>query len=167
MSGKKVWMAGRDVGSIPADKFGRVLGGKPYWWFLNHVMTVKTPIGRKMKSVVLTHGNPLIRTQRQDVANAGVQLVSRISEVRNGKPVSEDGALLPVDAVIWSTGFKPAFEWIHLPIFDDYGYPRHQQGVVPEAPGLYFVGLHFQSGLASSLLGGVGTDAKYVVDRIQ
>ncbi|MFZ0532182.1 MAG: NAD(P)/FAD-dependent oxidoreductase, partial [Anaerolineales bacterium] len=36
-AGRKVWLAGRDVGSIPANKLGKILGGKPYWWFLRHV----------------------------------------------------------------------------------------------------------------------------------
>jgi hypothetical protein len=31
---------------------------------------------------------------------------------------------------------------------------------------LYFVGLPFQTALSSSLLGGVGTDADYIVDQI-
>jgi putative flavoprotein involved in K+ transport len=37
---------------------------------------------------------------------------------------------------------------------------------VVEAPGLYFVGLHFQSALSSALLGGVGADAEYIAGKI-
>ena len=58
------------------------------------------------------------------------------------------------------------FKWIDLPVFDEYGYPRHQRGVVPEAPGLYFVGLPFQTALTSALLGGVSTDASYIAGKI-
>ncbi len=47
---------------------------------------------------------------------------------------------LPAEGVIWATGFRPDFKWIDLPVFDDYGYPRHQRGIVQTAPGLYFVG---------------------------
>ena len=33
-------------------------------------------------------------------------------------------------------------------------------------PGLYTVGLPFQTAIASALLGGVGRDAAYVADRV-
>jgi putative flavoprotein involved in K+ transport len=55
---------------------------------------------------------------------------------------------------------------VNLPVFEATGRPRHAQGVVNEAPGLFFVGLHFQSGLTSSLMGGVGDDAKFICDHI-
>lgn len=47
------------------------------------------------------------------------------------------------------------------------GRARHERGVVREAPGLYSLGLHFQTGLTSSLLGGVGKDAQYIVRQIR
>ena len=49
---------------------------------------------------------------------------------------------------------------------DEQGYPRHSQGVVPDAPGLYFIGLFFQRALNSSLLGGVGADAAYIARQV-
>jgi putative flavoprotein involved in K+ transport len=165
-AGKKVWLAGRDVGRIPADKLGRLYGGKPYWWFLRRVMTIKTPLGRRMKASVLTHGNPLVRTQREEVAGAGVEFTPRLTGTRDGKPQTEDGRILPAEGVVWATGFRPDYRWIDLPVFDETGRPRHERGVVHEAPGLYFVGLHFQTGLTSSLLGGVGEDAHYIVKQV-
>lgn len=165
-AGKHVWMAGRDVGQIPANALGKVLGGRPYWWLISRMFSVGTPIGRKMRSSVLHHGNPLIRTGRRDVIAAGVACTPRVSGIVGGRPELDDGRVLPVQAVIWATGFRPDFGWIDLPIFDDHGYPRHDRGVVAEAPGLTFVGLHFQSALSSALLGGVGADAKAVVERI-
>ncbi|HBH58038.1 MAG TPA: portal protein, partial [Arthrobacter bacterium] len=38
--------------------------------------------------------------------------------------------------------------------------------VVPEIPGLYFVGMPFQYALTSGLVGGVGRDAEYVVGQL-
>ena len=166
-AGKKVWLAGRDVGRIPADKLGKIFGGRPYWWFLRRVMTIDTPVGRRMKANVLIHGNPLIRTQRDEVAEAGVEFTPRLASARDGKPFTEDNRKLPVEGVIWATGFHPDYRWIKLPIFDESGRPRHMRGVVPEAPGIYFVGLHFQTGLTSSLLGGVGEDARSIVRQIK
>jgi putative flavoprotein involved in K+ transport len=165
-AGKHVWLAGRNVGHIPADTLGRPFGGRPYWWFISHIMTENTPIGRRMKASVLHHGNPLIRTTRQDLAAAGVEATGRVVSIEAGKPRLEDGRVLPAEAVVWTTGFRPDYSWIDLPIFDEYGLPRHQRGTVDDAPGLFFVGLHFQTGLSSALLGGVSADAKSVVERL-
>ena len=165
-AGRKVWLAGRDVGRIPADKLGKLFGGRPYWWFLSHVLTIDTPIGRRMKATVLSHGNPLIRSRREEVAGAGVEFTPRLKGATGGKPQLVDGRTLPVEGIIWATGFRPDYHWIDLPVFDEMGHPRHDRGVVREAPGLYFVGLHFQTGLTSALLGGVGADAQYIVSQI-
>jgi putative flavoprotein involved in K+ transport len=165
-NGKRVWLAGRDVGRIPADNLGKALGGRPYWWFISRVLSVDTPVGRKMRSNVLYHGSPLIRAQRQNLVEAGVECVGRVAGVHSGKPQLEDDRGLAVEAVIWATGFRPDFKWIELPVFDEFGYPLHQRGIVQEAPGLYFVGLPFQTALSSALLGGVGADAAYVAGKI-
>lgn len=164
--GKQVWLAGRDVGHIPANTLGRVLGGRPYWWFISYVLSEDTFIGRKMKAQVLYHGNPLIRTNRREVAAAGVLSTPRVADVINGNPQLEDGRILPVEAVVWATGYRPDFSWIKLPIFDAHGLPQQQRGFVPGTPNLYFVGLHFLRGLTSSLLGGVGRDAEHIVKQI-
>jgi putative flavoprotein involved in K+ transport len=165
-AGKRVWLAGRDVGRIPADKVGRILGGRPYWWFISRVLSVNTPIGRKMRSKALHHGAPLIRASRQEVVDAGIESTPRVSGVLSGKPKVEDGRSLPAEAVIWATGFRPDFKWIDLPVFAEDGYPRHRRGIVQGAPGLYFVGLPFQTALSSTLLGGVGADAAYIARQI-
>jgi putative flavoprotein involved in K+ transport len=165
-AGKKVWLAGRDVGRFPADKLGKLFKGKLNWWILHRVMSIHTPIGRRMKAKVLNHGNPLILSKREVVADAGVELTGRVTGVMAGKPQLEGGRVLDADGVIWATGFRPDYRWITLPIFDQGGHPRHQRGMVSDMPGLYFVGLHFQTRLTSALLGGVGEDAKYICRHI-
>jgi putative flavoprotein involved in K+ transport len=166
-AGKRVWLSGRDVGRIPANgPLGKVFGGRPIWWFMSHVLTVNTPIGRKVRAGELHRGTPLGRLQRQDIAASGVELAPRLSGIQAGNPQLEDGRILQVGSVVWATGFRPNYQWINLPIFDETGYPRHWRGVVPDAPGLYFVGLLFQTALSSSLLGGVGTDAAYITQQI-
>jgi putative flavoprotein involved in K+ transport len=166
-AGKKVWLSGRDVGRIPANSpLGKIFDGRLVWWFMTHMLTVDTPIGRKMQADVVHHGTPLGRTRREEIAAAGVILSPRLSGVQSGKPQLEDGQILPVEGVIWATGFRPDYHWIDLPIFDEHGYPMHSGGVVQDAPDLYFIGLPFQTGLSSSLLGGVGKDAAYIAARI-
>jgi putative flavoprotein involved in K+ transport len=166
-AGRQVWLSGRDVGHIPANQLGKLFRGRPYWWFISNVLTINTPIGRKIRDQVLHHGNPLIRTDRKEVMKAGVQFSPRLSGVSAGKPRWQDGQSFDVNAVVWATGFRPSYEWIDLPIFNIFGLPNHQRGIVPETRGLYFVGLHFQTGLTSSLISGVGRDAQYICSQLQ
>lgn len=70
-----------------------------------------------------------------------------------------------ITSVIWTTGLKVDFSWIDLPIFDEYGYPVHRRGVTQE-PGLYFVGLLWLHVARSSLLFGVGEDARHIAQHI-
>ena len=48
-----------------------------------------------------------------------------------------------VRTVIWATGFKPDYSWLHVPVFDRKGNIVHDEGVIPCAPGLYVMGLPF------------------------
>jgi putative flavoprotein involved in K+ transport len=167
-TGKHVWLAGRDVGKLPVNSpIGKIFGGRLFWFLARRVLTAGTPIGRKIKERMIGHGGPLGRARRETIAQAGIELVPRVRGVRSGKPQLEDDRVLPVEAVIWATGFHPDFHWIDLPILDEIGYPRHVRGIVPEAPGLYFVGLLFQRALSSALLGGVGIDAAYIVKQLR
>ena len=81
-------------------------------------------------------------------------------------PTLTNGQRLEVSAILWATGFRPNYRWIQMPIFDEHGYPRHDRGMVPEVPGLYFLGLPFQTSLSSSLLGGVGADAGVIARHL-
>jgi putative flavoprotein involved in K+ transport len=166
-TGKQVWLSGRDVGRVPANSpLGKLFDGRLIWWLMTHLLTLDTPIGRKMQAGVVHHGTPLGRAQRHELADAGIMLTPRLSGVQSGKPQLEDGRILPSEGVVWATGFQPDYRWIDLPLFDERGYPLHSRGVAQGIPGLYFIGLPFQSGLSSSLLGGVGKDAEYIAASI-
>jgi putative flavoprotein involved in K+ transport len=131
----------------------------------HRVLTVRTPPGRKMRPQVLSHGGPLVRVKPQDLARAGVNRVPRTVGVREGKPVLEDGRVLDVANVIWCTGFEPGFSWIKVPVLGAVE-PRHQSGVVPGEPGLYFVGLEFLHAYSSVMVHGVERDAARIADAI-
>jgi putative flavoprotein involved in K+ transport len=166
-AGKQVYLSGRDVGRIPSNTpLGKAFNGSLIWWFMSNVLNVKTPIGRKVKQAGLQHGGPLGHVTRQELAVNGIKLVPRLSSIQAGKPLLEDGQILDVDGVIWATGYRPDYSWVRLPIFDGKGLPRHTRGVIPDTPGLYFLGLIFQTALTSSLIGGVGADAAYIVNQV-
>jgi putative flavoprotein involved in K+ transport len=133
-----------------------------------NLLTIRTPIGRKMRPEIRSNGGaPLLRYRRSDLQRAGVQLIdARVTGVREGRPMTADGREHDVANVIWCTGFRPDFSWIDLPIFDDTGFPMEQRGVVTSSPGIYFVGLPFQFGFTSMLIGGAGRDAEHVVEQL-
>jgi len=163
-------LSGRDTGQIPVDIHSRlapmVFMVLKFVW--TRVVTVSTPIGRKMKPEVRTHGGPLIRVKRKDLEAAGVERVfERTVGVEGGKPVLADGRVLDVANVVWCTGFRNDYGWIRFPVpTEDDGYPEQQRGVVPSLPGLYFVGLPFLHSFASMLILGAGRDGKRVADHI-
>ena len=81
-------------------------------------------------------------------------------------PLLDDGRVIEAANVVWATGFRSDHAWIHLPVTGPDGWPRQTRGVVKDVPGLFFIGLPGMYAGASSLLGGVGRDAAYVVDQM-
>jgi putative flavoprotein involved in K+ transport len=71
----------------------------------------------------------------------------------------------PLEAVVWATGYGPDFSWIEAPIFDADGYPNHYRGLTA-APGLAVLGLPWLNSRGSALMGGVGPDARYVIEQL-
>jgi putative flavoprotein involved in K+ transport len=165
----KTWLSGPVNGQLPLDLEGRPARQiMPLLWFAaNHVLTMKTPLGRKMQPEVRAHGGPLLRVKLPHLRAAGVEYVSaRTAGVRDGLPVLDDGRAIDVTNVIWCTGFGRDFSWLHLPVIGADGWPRQERGVVTEAPGLYFLGLLFQYAFGSMFVGGVRRDADYVARHI-
>ena len=161
-------LAGRDCGEIPPRLDSRAMHAIfPVLLFAwRHVVTRRTPLGRRQMNHLRAHGGPMLRVKRADLAERGVERVtSRVEEVRGGLPVV-GGVPRDVATVVWATGFRQVFDWLHVPVIGPDGYPRELRGVVDEAPGLYFVGLSFQSSFSSMLLAGVGRDAGHVVDHL-
>ncbi|SDN70895.1 NAD(P)/FAD-dependent oxidoreductase [Ensifer sp. YR511] len=70
-----------------------------------------------------------------------------------------------VTAVIWATGFATDYSWLEVDVFDERGAPHHSRGVTAE-PGIFFLGLPWQSRRGSSFIWGVWHDAKHLADRI-
>lgn len=162
----RVWLSGRDPGqepTTPGSKPDRLV--TPIMWFLaNRVIDVRNPLGRRVRDHFLDppRGIPRGRVTRRALGAAGIDWVARTTGVDDGRPSLDDGTVLDVRTVVWCTGFHADFGWIQLPVFGDDGYPIHARGVVEAQPGLYFMGLPFQTTLSSALIGGVGRDAAHI-----
>ena len=70
-----------------------------------------------------------------------------------------------INSIIWATGFAIDYSWLQVDAFDAEGKPKHQRGVSAE-PGVYFLGLPWQSRRGSSFIWGVWHDAKHLADHI-
>ena len=166
----KTILSGPDTGQIPASvetRRGRA-GFRVLVFLGSHLLTMDTPVGRKMRPHIRHGGAPLLRYRKKDLLAAGVERVhARVVGVQDGLPVLDDGRVLDVQNVIWCTGFRRDFSWIKVPFeVGDDGYPVQYRGVVASSPGLYFVGLLFLHSFTSMLIAGTGRDAERVAKHI-
>ena len=163
----RTWLSGPDKGHIPVNIESRKAHVvTPILWFVaSRILTVKTPLGRKVRPKVLAEGAPLVRVKPDHLLAAGVERVPRTVRVENGLPVLEDGRVIEAANVIWCTGFRPNFGWIEVPVFGEDGEPVHDRGAAAES-GLYFLGLDFLVSFTSENVGGVGRDAAQIAKRI-
>jgi len=160
----EVFLAGKPTVRIPDFVFRYF--GRAYWWFIQNFVTVNTPLGRKARPKVLRGGGPLVNVSIEDVVAAGVKQMPRVTDVEGGQPRFEDGSVIAVDSIIWATGFEPDFSWIKMDLPYEQGWPKTDRGILEEHEGLYFVGMLFQFGITSGVIGGVGRDAQYVARHI-
>ena len=163
------WLSGRHPGHIPfrIETFlaRHLLIRLVIGVFYHHVLTLNSPIGRRMRSKLISSGMPLIRIKPQDIEAAGIKVVPRTSAVRDGLPVLEDGQVLDVANVVWCTGYEPGLSWMDIEGFEaETDVPP--RGVVRSVPGLYFVGRNFQYAASSETIYGMQRDAAYIARQI-
>jgi putative flavoprotein involved in K+ transport len=70
-----------------------------------------------------------------------------------------------IQSIIWATGFRPDYSYLHLPVLDAKGRLRHDGGVV-DAPGVYALGLPVLRRRKSSFIHGAEDDARDVVEHL-
>ena len=164
-------LAGRKVATVPfriESFFGRHVGVPMVMDVIFHrLLTTSNPLGRKAKPKILSMGGMVVRVKPKDLKDAGVRRGPKVVGVRDGWPVLDDGTVVETENVVWCTGYRPDFSWIDIPVFDEGAKePRHDRGIVREAPGLYFVGLFFLYAGSSGIFRGVGRDAEHVVRHL-
>lgn len=85
-----------------------------------------------------------------------------------GEGVALDLEADRVSTVIWSTGFRPDWSWVHLPWLDAAGSPDHQRGITT-VPGLSVLGLPWLHTWGSGRFAAIARDAQHltahVIDR--
>ena len=107
----------------------------------------------------------MIGTNRRKAERAGVRFRPRLVGAQGRIVRFADNNSLQVGTVVWVTGFRPDYSWIHVPGVVADGRVAHRRGVT-DVPGLYFLGLSWQHTRGSALLGFVADDAAWLADRI-
>jgi putative flavoprotein involved in K+ transport len=166
----RVWLSGRDTGHIPFNiesTLAKIILVRLVIRFLFYrILTTGTPIGRKVRTKLISQGGPLIRIKPKQFDEAKIKRVKKVKGVQNGLPILENGEILDVKNVVWSTGFNHTFPWIDIPVYKGKELMQ-KRGVVEKERGLYFVGQHFLYSLSSAMVHGVERDAKYVLKTIE
>jgi putative flavoprotein involved in K+ transport len=139
--------------------------GKDLFWWLTRLgllrVTVNSRPGRRM-----SRRDFVIGTNRKRLERAGVRFRPRLVDAEGRTVRFADHRLLEdVGVVVWATGYRSDYAWIHIPGVVREGHVVHRRGVT-EVPGLYFLGLSWQHTRGSALLGFVNDDAAYLADRI-
>jgi putative flavoprotein involved in K+ transport len=70
-----------------------------------------------------------------------------------------------IRSIVWATGFRPDYDWLHVPVVDQKGRLRHEGGVV-DSPGLYALGLPVLRRRKSTFIYGIEDDAREVIDHL-
>jgi putative flavoprotein involved in K+ transport len=86
--------------------------------------------------------------------------------VEESPPLLVDIARSGIKTIIWATGFRPDYSWLDVPVLDRKGCIRHDGGVVADSPGLYIIGMPFLRRRKSTLIDGVGDDARELSDHL-
>ena len=110
-------------------------------------------------------GEFVIGTNRRQLKRKGVSFRPRLVDADGRVVRFADGSTRKVDVVIWATGYRSDYSWIHIPDLVEDGRVTHRRGVT-NVPGLYFLGLSWQHTRGSALLGFVDDDATHLADHI-
>jgi putative flavoprotein involved in K+ transport len=145
---------------LPQRRAGRDL----FWWLTRLGLlrvTVNSRLGQRM-----SRRDFVIGTNRRQLERKGVRFRPRLVDAEGRTVRFADHRLLEdVGVVVWATGYRPDYGWIHIPGVVREGHVVHRRGVT-QVLGLYFLGLSWQHTRGSALLGFVNDDAAYLAERI-
>jgi putative flavoprotein involved in K+ transport len=152
------------VGENPPMLPQRLLGKDLFWW-LTRLRLMRVNTGTRLGRRVQARGEFVIGTSRRKLKRAGMVFHPRLVDADRRTVRFADGGSLDIGVVIWATGYRSDYSWIHIPGVVQDGRVAHERGVT-DVPGLYFLGLSWQYTRGSALLGFVNDDATYLADRI-
>jgi putative flavoprotein involved in K+ transport len=152
------------VGSMPLQLPQRIAGRDLFTW-LTASGFFTLPTDSRLARRLRARGDLVIGSRTSELRRRGVEFRPRLAGFTGRTAVFADGSTAEVDAVVWATGYRSDHSWLHVPGVVVDGQVRHAAGVT-DVPGLYFLGLPWQTCRGSALLGFVGADAAVLSDRM-
>lgn len=161
-TGEVYLSVGTKMKFLPQD-----VGGKSIFWWFKRLGVLNVPSTSGPGRFIQKQPDPIFGKELKKLIKEGrVILKPRFDRLDENRVILEDGSKLDVQNIIWATGYRQNFSWIHLDgVLDAQGKPVHKRGISPE-DGLYFIGLPWQHRRGSALLQGVGEDAKYLYEKM-
>lgn len=145
------------TGSRPLELPQRIAGRDLFFWLTRSgFFTVPTEsrIARRLRA----RGDIIIGTQSAALRRQGIGFRPRLTRLDGRVAHFVGEGSMEVDAIVWATGFRSDYSWLHVPGVVVDGGVHHRRGVT-DVQGLYFIGLPWQTSRGSALLGFVGKDA--------
>ncbi|CAG7633342.1 flavin-containing monooxygenase [Paenibacillus allorhizosphaerae] len=142
----------------------QIMNRSVFWW-LDRCGVLNAPADSLIGRTVRRRPDPVFVPElKRAIRNGTVRLRPRVTGQRGGTIQFADHTELEARNIVWATGFRPDYAWLNVPVaLDKEGNPLHERGISPVG-GLYYLGLPWLRSRNSALLGGVGADARYVVD---
>ena len=119
--------------------------------------------GDQFASRVRTFVDTFIRQTGADAPPVESDDAGELVNVQSQTVLDLDAA--GVASIIWCTGFTGDFSWVHLPVLDGAGQPKHDGGCTTE-PGVWFVGLPWLTRRSSGIFLGFPTDADKIAGAV-
>jgi putative flavoprotein involved in K+ transport len=152
------------VGSTPLQLPQRI-GGRDLFFWLRKTGFFTLPSHTRLARRLRARGDLVIGSSSRRLRRRGLDFRPRLAGFTGRSARFADGSAVDVDAVVWATGYRSEYSWLHVPGVVVDGQVRHDAGVT-EVTGLYFLGLPWQTCRGSALLGFVGADAARLDARL-
>jgi len=168
--GTKVTLLGPKLGNLPRALLGKDI----YWWlYKSGLITLRTDRGpgkwlaNEAGDVTVAEtcpeGHPNFRRVQNHLVKYAPDGLRFRCEKTTPKPLPWPEAGTTRAIVIWCTGYRNAYPWLPAAMLDENDAPLLEQGRSTVYPEVTFLGLPNLRRTNSSLLGGVGEDARVLV----
>lgn len=151
----------RDAGVVLTGRLTGTDGSRA--WFADDL--VATTAAADAKLAMLLQRVDAFADARGDAPKTGADAFTPLWPSMLEAPDSVHFGHDRITSVLWATGFRRAYPWLHVPVLDARGEIAHREGRTA-MPGLYVLGMHFLRHRNSSFIDGVGDDARFLTAAI-
>lgn len=171
-AGANVILAGSKVSNLPRSLLGKDI----YWWLYKSGTITARVDGVAGKFLVSDKGTVTVGEPKPPKDERMQRIKTKLTGYADGRlhfaKKKKQPETLPWPAhgrkglVVWCTGFDNQYPFLPDSALGPDGHPLHIAGKSTTRPGLFFLGLPNLTRLNSSLVGGVGEDARRIVESM-